>query len=112
MAKLKLGAILDDKPVKMTIELAATVHRDLSIYAELLGNITGRTTDPVKLVPHMVAKFMAGDREFAKLRKEMPSWQRGSGRQASPHAGHSTGEVSGQDPSSEPTATPLSRSGS
>ena len=29
MAKLKLGAIADDKPVKLTIELPAVVHRDL-----------------------------------------------------------------------------------
>ena len=29
MAKLKLGAIADDKPVKLTIELPAAVHRDL-----------------------------------------------------------------------------------
>ena len=29
MAKLKLGAIPDDKPVKLTIELPAAVHRDL-----------------------------------------------------------------------------------
>ena len=29
MAKLKLGAIADDKPVKVTHELPASVHRDL-----------------------------------------------------------------------------------
>jgi hypothetical protein len=29
MAKLKLGVIADDKPVKLTIELPAAVHRDL-----------------------------------------------------------------------------------
>lgn len=29
MAKLKLGAIADDKPVKMTVELSAALHRDL-----------------------------------------------------------------------------------
>ena len=33
MAKLKLGAIADDKPVKITIELPRTVHRDLRAYA-------------------------------------------------------------------------------
>lgn len=33
MAKLKLGAIADDKPVKLTIELPAAVHRDLLAYA-------------------------------------------------------------------------------
>jgi hypothetical protein len=29
MAKLKLGAIEDDKPVKLAIELPAALHRDL-----------------------------------------------------------------------------------
>lgn len=29
MAKLKLGPIADDKPVKVSLELPATVHRDL-----------------------------------------------------------------------------------
>jgi hypothetical protein len=29
MAKLKLGAIIDDKPVKLTVELSTGVHRDL-----------------------------------------------------------------------------------
>jgi hypothetical protein len=32
LAKLKLGAIADDKPVKLTVELAATLHRDLVAY--------------------------------------------------------------------------------
>jgi len=29
MVKLKLGSITDDKPVKVSFELPATVHRDL-----------------------------------------------------------------------------------
>ena len=37
MAKLKLGAIADDKPVKLTVELPAAVHRELLAYAEVLG---------------------------------------------------------------------------
>ncbi|SJZ98661.1 Protein of unknown function [Consotaella salsifontis] len=37
MAKLKLGAIPDDKPVKITVELPATLHRDLVAYADYLN---------------------------------------------------------------------------
>ena len=37
MAKLKLGAIADDKPVKLTVELPAAVHRDLVAYARSAG---------------------------------------------------------------------------
>jgi hypothetical protein len=34
MAKLKLSAIGDDKPVKITIELPADVDRDLKAYPD------------------------------------------------------------------------------
>ena len=70
MAKLKLGAIADDKPVKLTLEFPAPVHRDLLAYAEVLARETGQTIpDPLKLVAPMLARFMATDRAFAKARK-------------------------------------------
>ena len=60
MAKLKLGAITDDKPVKLTVELPADVHRDLLAYAEVLARETGQAiADPSKLVAPMLARFMA-----------------------------------------------------
>lgn len=31
MAKLKLGAIVDEKPVKLIVELPVNVHRDLVV---------------------------------------------------------------------------------
>jgi hypothetical protein len=71
MSKLKLGAIPDDKPVKLTVELAAAVHRDLTAYAQALGRETGqRAIEPAKLIGPMLARFMATDRGFAKLRRE------------------------------------------
>jgi hypothetical protein len=69
MANLKLSSIPDDKPVKLTVELPAAVHRDLIAYSELLGRETGRKIEPAKLVSPMVARFMATDRGFAKARK-------------------------------------------
>ena len=69
MAKLKLGAIADDKPVKLAVELPAAVHRDLVAYAEALSRETGQpVNDPAKLIAPMLARFIAGDRAFAKLR--------------------------------------------
>lgn len=70
MTKLKLGAIPDDKPVKVTVELPADVHRDLVAYADLLARETGQANEPVKLIVPMLARFMATDRGFAKARKE------------------------------------------
>jgi hypothetical protein len=70
MAKLKLGAIADDKPIKMSIELPATVHRDLIAYAEVLGRETGQSIgEPVRLIAPMIERFMATDRVFAKARR-------------------------------------------
>ena len=69
MAKLKLGPLVDDKPVRLTVELPAQVHRDLVVYAEVLGRETGHPAEPTKLVAPMLARFMAADREFAKARR-------------------------------------------
>ena len=68
MAKLKLGSIPDDKPVKLAVELPAAVHRDLLAYTEVLARETGQPiADPSKLVAPMLARFMATDRVFAKV---------------------------------------------
>jgi hypothetical protein len=69
MSKLKLGAIPDDKPIKLTVELPAALHRDLVAYAEALGRETQAVVDPAKLVAPMLARFIATDRGFAKARK-------------------------------------------
>ncbi|OYZ95524.1 MAG: hypothetical protein B7X99_14940 [Rhizobiales bacterium 17-65-6] len=69
MAKLKLGPIADDKPVKVTVELPAPLHRDLIAYAEVLARENGQTTDPLKLIVPMLKRFIATDRGFAKARK-------------------------------------------
>ena len=72
MAKLKLGAIEDDKPVKLTVEMPAVVHRDLLIYAAVLARETGQAiAEPTKLVAPMLARFMATDRAFAKARRKI-----------------------------------------
>ena len=73
MAKLKLGALPDHKPVKLQVELPAQVHRDLVAYAEILGRDTGQALEPAKLVGPMLARFMATDREFAKARRAAPA---------------------------------------
>jgi hypothetical protein len=70
MGKLKLGPIADDKPVKVTVELPAAVHRDLVAYAEILARETGQPTrDPTKLIAPMVQRFIGTDRAFAQARR-------------------------------------------
>jgi hypothetical protein len=70
MTKLKLPAVPDDRPVKIAIELPATIHRDLALYAEALAKETSQATvEPAKLIPPMIARFMASDRAFAKAKR-------------------------------------------
>lgn len=73
MTKLKLGPIMAEKPVKATLELPASLHRDLAAYAELLGRQTGQAVrDPVQLIVPMLERFIATDRGFAKARRASP----------------------------------------
>jgi hypothetical protein len=73
MTKLKLGAIPDDKSVKVTVELPAALHRDLVTYAEVLSRESGRqVSDPVRLIVPMLQRFIATDRGFARSRKASP----------------------------------------
>ena len=70
MTKLKLGPLPDDKPVKVTLELPATLNRDLIDYAGVLTREPGRpVTDPIKLIVPMLERFIATDRAFAKARR-------------------------------------------
>lgn len=67
MSKLKLGMIEDNKPVKLTIELPAAVHRNLVVvYAEAIGRQSGH---PTKIVALMVERLMATDRAVIKFQK-------------------------------------------
>ncbi|GBQ65343.1 hypothetical protein AA103196_1112 [Ameyamaea chiangmaiensis NBRC 103196] len=71
MTKLRLGPIANDKPVRLTIELPAAVHRDLIEYARLLSRESGQDEImPAKLVVPMLARFMETDRGFRKQRRK------------------------------------------
>ncbi|PTW63128.1 hypothetical protein C8N35_1011179 [Breoghania corrubedonensis] len=71
MVKLKLDSLPDDKPVKVTLELPASLHRDLVAYAEVLCREAGQSAaDPVRLIVPMLERFIATDRAFNKARRE------------------------------------------
>lgn len=73
MPKLKLGPLADEKPVKVTVELPAALHRDLTVYAEVLAREVGQpAADPVRLIVRMLERFIATDRGFAKARRTAP----------------------------------------
>lgn len=69
MTKLKLGPLVDDKPVKVMVELPAALHRDLTAYAALLAD-DGASIEPARLIVPMLERFIATDRGFAKARRQ------------------------------------------
>lgn len=70
MTKLKLGPILDEKPVKITLELPAALHRNLVAYTEALSSQSGQQIDdPTRLIVPMLQRFISTDRAFARTRK-------------------------------------------
>jgi hypothetical protein len=72
MPKLKLGALADDKPVKISVELPAAVHRDLLAYADALAKETGQAiAEPSRLIAPMIERFMATDRGFRRSRRAL-----------------------------------------
>lgn len=74
MTKLKIGVLPDERPVKVSIELPAAVHRDLLAYAKAVASESGQPiSEPAKLIAPMLARFMATDRGFAKLRRAIHS---------------------------------------
>lgn len=71
MTRLKLSPIVEEKPVRATLALPATLHRDLRLYAELLAEESGQPiSDPTSLIVPMLERFIATDRAFVKLRRK------------------------------------------
>ena len=72
MTQLRLGAVLEDKPAKITIELQAATLRDLKDYADLHAKQMGLPTPLAieKLIGPMLEQFMATDRGFKRLRRQ------------------------------------------
>jgi hypothetical protein len=69
MPKLKLGAIPDDKPVRLTVTVTVELHALLIEYAEAHGREFDRKVTPEKLVPHILERFIRTDRAFAHARR-------------------------------------------
>lgn len=69
MAELRLKKIVDERPVKISVELPLPVYHDLVRYAELMSETDEKGVEPHKLVAPMVKAFMASDRGFAKAKR-------------------------------------------
>jgi len=69
MADLKLGKIPDRTPVKLAISIMPDLHSALADYAVIYNAVYGQSEALAELVPHMLAAFLASDREFLKARE-------------------------------------------
>jgi hypothetical protein len=70
MTRLKLSDLADEKPVRVTVDLSAKLHRDLVAYgAALNGGDAKGAPPPERLIAPIIERFIATDRSFAKSRK-------------------------------------------
>lgn len=75
MSKLRLGPIVEDKPVKLTVELPGALHRKLGEYAAAHASESNLSAPlpPERLIAPMIERFMETDRGFAKHRNQKTS---------------------------------------
>ena len=72
MTRLKLADLADNKPIKLTIELSARLHRDLIAYALAINGGEAKNAPAIeRIVPPMLERFIAADRDFAKTRRSV-----------------------------------------
>lgn len=70
MTRLKLADLADEKPVRVTVELSAKLHRNLIAYGMALnGGDAKGAPPPERLIAPMIERFIATDRSFAKSRR-------------------------------------------
>lgn len=70
MTRLKLSDLADEKPVRLTSEVSARLHRELLAYGTVLnGGDAKGAPPPERLIPPMIERFIASDRSYAKTRR-------------------------------------------
>lgn len=68
MADLKLSKLPDRTPVKLAVAVMPDLVKALEDYRAIYNERYNADEPLSELVPHMLAGFLAGDREFAKAR--------------------------------------------
>ena len=70
MTRLKLSDLASEKPVRLTVDIPARLHRELVAYATALNAGEAKSApSPEQLIPPMIERFIATDRSFAKTRR-------------------------------------------
>lgn len=74
MTRLKLSDLASEKPVRVTLDIPAQLHRELGEYARAIngGNPEGAPTIELVMTA-MLGRFIATDREYARYRRSCGS---------------------------------------
>ena len=93
MAKLRLGPVLDDKPIRRTVQLSAALDAELGAYAEAYASEFGQRLAVEKLIPPMLERFIRTDRGLSKTRHakaEPPPKRAAAPRESAPKSSNSS----------------------
>ena len=73
MTRLKLSDLSDEKPARLTLDVPARLHRELIAYATALngGDAKGAPA-PERLIPPMIERFIATDRDYLRSKRQLP----------------------------------------
>ena len=71
MTKLRLGPIVEERPVKLSVEMPGALMRELTDYARVHAELNGLADPltPERLIPAMIERFIASDRGFSAARR-------------------------------------------
>lgn len=70
-AKLKVGPLIDQTPVKLSISCDPELHADLTDYAKVHARTFGRDVTVAELAPYMLRALMDGDAAFKRSRRNL-----------------------------------------
>ena len=73
MGNLRIGPLPKTDAVRVTVAVPGELHEALLQYARAVSEEEGRLVDIRRLIPRMLQRFIDGDREFSRRRRQTRS---------------------------------------
>lgn len=67
--KIRLAKLPDVRTIKVTLVLSRELKSRVESYAQLYSQLWGQDVPAAVLIPHILAQFIANDRDFQKHEK-------------------------------------------